>query len=125
MTQKILIVDDSKVSRMFICNYFHELHPDWQLFEADGGQQCLELADEHRFYAITLDYNMPGLNGLELAALLKVKQPNCFMGLLTANVQRFTQEDALHAGVKFYKKPVSLDLIKLISEDIGAFYGSV
>jgi two-component system, chemotaxis family, chemotaxis protein CheY len=125
MTQKILIVDDSKVSRLFISSYFHEVQPDWQLFEADGGQQAQELVDEHHFFAITLDYNMPGLNGLELASLLRVKNPTCFMGLLTANVQRFTQDDAAKAGVKFYKKPVSLDLIKLIADDIGAFYGSV
>lgn len=125
MTQKILIIDDSKVSRMFICNYFQELKPDWQLFEADGGGQAQELARQHQFYAMTLDYNMPGLNGLELASVLKLKQPDCFMGLLTANVQRYTQDDALQVGIRFYKKPISLDLIRLISDDIGAFYGSV
>jgi len=125
MTQKILIVDDSKVSRMFICSYFQELAPDWELFEADGGDQAQELAQQHKFYAITLDYNMPGLNGLELASLLKIQQPNCFMGLLTANVQRFTQDDAVQVGIKFYKKPVSLELIRLILSDVGVHYDSV
>ncbi len=125
MSQKILIVDDSKVSRMFICSYLSELQPDWQLFEADGGEQALALAAEHQFYAATLDFNMVGMNGLELAAALKEVQSDCFIGLLTANIQRFTQDDALQANINYYKKPISMDLMGKIVDDIGAFYGSV
>lgn len=125
MTRKILIVDDSKVSRMFISTYLSELKPDWQFFEADGGEQALALAAEHGFHAITLDFNMPGMNGLELAAALKETQPSCFVGLLTANIQRFTQDDAQQASINYYKKPISMDLIGKLVDDIGAFYGSV
>ncbi len=125
MDYKVLVVDDSKVSRMFISNYCRQLQPDWQIFEAQDGEQALQLAGQHQFYLITLDYNMPGMSGLDTAAALKTTQPDCFIGLLTANVQRSTQEDAQAAGIWFYKKPVNLELVRQILQEVEAFYGAV
>ncbi|MDX3774113.1 response regulator [Chromatiaceae bacterium AAb-1] len=125
MTNKVLIVDDSRVSRIFIRNFIRQLQPQWQIFEADGGKAAIALAAEHRFYAVSLDYNMPEMNGFEVADRLKAIDPHCFIGLLTANVQRSTQEQAQAAGLYFYKKPINLEMMQQMMMDVEAYYAAV
>lgn len=115
---RVLIVDDSKVSRMFIRNYLAALRPQWQLFEADGGDSALALAAEQVIDAASLDYNMPGQNGLLVAAALQRLRPGCVVGLLTANVQPAIEAQARQYGVCFYKKPVSEAVIAAMVADI-------
>ncbi len=125
MTTKVLIVDDSRVSRIFIRNLISQSQPEWQIFEADGGAAALELARQHQFHLVSLDYNMPEMNGFEVAERFKQIDDKCFIGLLTANVQRSTQEQAQAAGLFFYKKPVTPDVMQQLMHDVEAYYAAL
>lgn len=125
MVKKILVMDDSKVSRLFVVNYWGDTHPDWQFFEAETGEKAISLAEQHQFHAVILDYNMPDINGLQVAGSIKMKQPGCFIALLTANIQRYVQDEAEQAHLYYYRKPITPDLISQIIKDTGSYYDAV
>lgn len=125
MVKKVLVMDDSKVSRLFVVNYWRETQPDWQFIEADTGEAAVRLAGQHQFYAVVLDYNMPDINGLKVAELIRSKLPICFIALLTANVQRYVQDEAEQAQLYYYRKPITPDLIAEIIKDTEGYYDTV
>lgn len=117
MSKTFLIIDDSKVSRMFIRRYIQEQQPEWQLFEAGNGEEALALIDKQPFDAVSVDYNMPGMNGLELASEILARLPSCFIGLVTANIQKSTELATQQLGFRYYKKPVTESIIKQLVMD--------
>ncbi|MFX8219125.1 response regulator, partial [Acinetobacter baumannii] len=64
---KLLIVDDSRVSRMMIRAFFAKRQPGWTLLEAQTGDEALAQVAAERPDFVTLDVNMPGINGFEAA----------------------------------------------------------
>ncbi len=125
MVKKVLVMDDSKVSRLFVVNYWSDTSPDYQFIEAETGETALRLVEQHQFHAVILDYNMPDINGLHVAELVKTKQPQCFVALLTANIQRYVQDEAEQARLYYYRKPITPDLIRQIIKDTEGYYDAV
>jgi len=69
--KKALIVDDSKLARMQIKQHLEQLK--FEVFEASDAQEALQIInDEVYFDVITVDYQMPGKNGVEL--IQKIRQ---------------------------------------------------
>jgi CheY-like chemotaxis protein len=54
-----------------------------------------------------LDYNMPGRNGLELAAELRALRPSMPIAVITANVQDEIIARARAVNASFVAKPVT------------------
>lgn len=106
MPEHILIVDDSRLSRMISRQYVLSLHKDWNIVEAATGEQAIEMAAEKRPYLILLDVNMPGMGGLAAAAILRQNHPDTHIVLLTANVQNSVQVQAEQMGLGFLSKPI-------------------
>lgn len=106
MSRQILIVDDSRLSRMISRQYVLSLHSDWQIAEAATGEQAIEMAAVNPPYLILLDVNMPGMGGLEAAAVLRKSHPDTHIVLLTANVQNSVQAAAEQLGIGFLSKPI-------------------
>ena len=104
----VLIVDDSRVSRMMISAIVKSKHPDWPIIEASNGDEALAKAEANGdIRLMILDYNMPGMDGLTLAKMLREGHPESFISLLTANVQNSTQDKAKDLGVYFAPKPIT------------------
>ena len=72
---KLLIVDDSKVSRMRIRAFFSAQCPAWDIQEAGTGDEAIALASTFRPDYVTMDVNMPGMSGFEAADLLLMYNP--------------------------------------------------
>nr|WP_318382631.1 response regulator [uncultured Enterobacter sp.] len=106
MSKQILIVDDSRLSRMISRQCVLSLHSDWLIEEAGTGEQAIELAEQKSPWLILLDVNMPGMGGLEAAAILRKAHPETHIVLLTANVQNSIQATAEQLGVGFLSKPI-------------------
>ncbi|WP_039057898.1 response regulator [Enterobacter sp. Bisph1] len=106
MSKYILIVDDSRLSRMISRQYMLNLHSDWQIDEAGTGEEAIELASANAPYAILLDLNMPGIGGIETASRIRQTHPGTHIILLTANVQNSIQIAADKLGVGFLPKPL-------------------
>lgn len=65
----ILIVDDKR-SNLLAMEALLEA-PDRNILKADSGDQVLSVSMVHDFAVILLDVQMPGMNGIETARLLK------------------------------------------------------
>src|SRR5689334_18895623 len=65
----ILIVDDRPDKRLVYQTIMEELGQ--RIFMAETGQQALKQVLERDFAVILLDVNMPGMDGLETAALIR------------------------------------------------------
>ena len=105
----VLIVDDSRLSRTMIRAFITNAHPDWTILEASNGQEALEKTATLTVDAMTLDLNMPGIDGLSLATQFKAKYPKAQVTLLTANIQDSVRHRAAAAGVGFIAKPITED----------------
>lgn len=60
---KLLIVDDSKLSRTVIREFFRKT--GIQISEAENGAECIKLVQKDSFDLIFLDQRMPGMDGTE------------------------------------------------------------
>ena len=105
----VLIVDDSRLSRMMIRAFITQAHPDWTIIEASNGQEALEKTASQAVDLMTIDLNMPGMDGLTLAAKLKHTHPTASITLITANIQESVRQRAAAAGMGFIAKPVTED----------------
>lgn len=116
--KNIMIVDDSRVSRMMIKNIVVDQHQDWKIVEAGNAEEALKLCTEFTPDYFSVDLNMPGRDGLELIDLLKPKFKSAKFALLTANIQQATHVRAENLGVRSFNKPVTLESI---SQMLGYF----
>lgn len=69
--QRLLIVDDSMVSRMRIRMFFASACPDWEIFELSSGDEAVNKAHSLQPTHITMDVNMPGINGFTATAQIE------------------------------------------------------
>lgn len=112
----LLIVDDSRTSRMLIRGIVSNLRPGWRCSDAASGDEALAMVEADVPDYITLDVNMPGMSGLEAAGRLRLHYPDIAIALCTANVQDSVRQSAERAGLYFIAKPIGeKSIIDMIS----------
>ncbi|MEJ0008660.1 MAG: response regulator [Steroidobacteraceae bacterium] len=107
MTHKVLIVDDSKLARMAIAKALNALHPDWPRLEAANAVEALARVKEDAPDIVLLDFNMPGQDGVALAAEVRRLSPNIRVAVISANHQTEVVARAQEAGAAFLAKPLT------------------
>ena len=107
MTTNCLIADDSRMSRMMIRKIISQAHPDWNIVEAENGQEAVNQAETLEFQVVLLDFNMPIMDGGQAAEIIRKQLPNAKIAFLTANVQEATKNLAITLGIDFIPKPIS------------------
>ncbi len=103
----MLIVDDSRMSRMMIRSFACESGEELRFIEAAHGEEALALEAGTQVDLMTVDYNMPGMDGLTVAEQLQARFPAARAALLTANIQDAMQRRAEAAQLQFIPKPVT------------------
>lgn len=103
----ILVVDDSRVSRMLSRQFILYTHPGWIVEEAVSGEDAIAKLSGLKPDMILLDVNMPGMGGLAAIEKLREIQPGVPICLMTANVQEATREKAHNLQVMFAEKPIT------------------
>ena len=112
MSQTILVVDDSMVSRIMLKTIIESYNPKADIIEANSGEQALNKLDSDSKVDIALiDFNMPGMDGLELINQLEAVLAIPKRALLTANIQNEIKEKTTQAGVTFLNKPIIEDVV--------------
>jgi two-component system chemotaxis response regulator CheY len=119
-TNTVLIVDDSRVSRMMSKQYVLNKCPDWAIEEAGSGEEALEKVRTFMPTLILLDVNMPGMGGLAAAEQLRKQCPGAHISLVTANVQHATRNRANQMGIGFIEKPLNEARIHQLIDAIQA-----
>ena len=106
---RILTVDDD----LDILVYFKEIMQEMDIYcdVADSGEAALDIIDKSGLYNIYfVDWNLPGINGVELTKKLKEKTVapgKAVVIMISAAEWSTVEEDARKAGVdKFISKPL-------------------
>jgi len=107
MPYKILIVDDSKLARMAVVKALNALRPDWTRIEAASAEEALSAMRTSAPDLALLDFNMPGRDGLDLAAELRRSNPEMPVGVVSANHQQSVLDRTLSIGASFLPKPLN------------------
>jgi two-component system chemotaxis response regulator CheY len=105
--KKLLIVDDSKVSRMRIRAFFASSCPSWRIEEAGSGDEAIATAAQSQPDFVTMDVNMPGISGFETAERLMAAHPGIRIVMLTANIQESSRRQATSLHLNFVAKPAT------------------
>ncbi len=113
-----LVVDDSQVARMMIKGYIQDLRPGWTVHEAASGEEALQMIGKQEYDLITLDFNMPNMDGLEVAQQLRQKNHKSPIVLITANIQSSMQTKAAQLNLLFVKKPVDQKKIEIMLDQL-------
>ncbi len=113
MSHAILIIDDEAILAKNIKTYLSRHGYEAQV--AASGEEGLAQLDSFRPDVILLDYQMPGLNGLEVLLRLRAEAPYIKVVMLTGHGGVQVAVDAMKAGAYDYMtKPVVLNELKLL-----------
>ncbi|MEH7439590.1 response regulator [Neobacillus drentensis] len=116
--KRILLAEDEEILRMLIIDTFEE--KEYQVDEAEDGQEALELIEQNFYDLIILDYMMPFLTGLEVIQKVKpmIENADTKILMLSAKSQQFEQEKVFEAGADYYMtKPfIPSQLLQMVEE---------
>ena len=100
---KILIVDDFSTMRRIIKNLLRDLGFT-NTSEADDGLTALPMLQSGNFDFLVTDWNMPGMNGIDLLRAVRADErlKNLPVLMVTAEAKRDQIIEAAQAGVNGY-----------------------
>jgi len=97
---RFLIVDDSELVRQGLC-IFLQANPEWEVCgEASNGADAVELFKELRPNLVIVDFQMPGMNGIETARRLLEVAPAVPIIMFTQHASNELEKHALGAGIR-------------------------
>jgi len=92
---------------MSVAKAMKSLYPDWTRVEAANADEALAISADQPFDVALLDFNMPGRDGLELAADLRKAHPVMPIAIISANHQDEVVARAKAMGATFLPKPLT------------------
>lgn len=100
MSQKILIVDDSALSRRTLRRIVESA--GYEVVEADDGMNALEMYFLEKPRLVLLDLVMKGMYGLDVLVKLREMDPKALVVVASADIQSSTRNMADEAGALGY-----------------------
>jgi two-component system, OmpR family, KDP operon response regulator KdpE len=97
---KLLIVDDETAIRWALRKALQGM--DFEIVEAETGEQAIALVRTIRFDAVLLDVGMPGMNGIEACKEIRKLMPRLGIVMLTVRNTEGDIIQALDAGADDY-----------------------
>jgi two-component system capsular synthesis sensor histidine kinase RcsC len=124
---KVLVVDDHEYNRLVLEDLLGEMGCDVE--QAVDGPEGLKRALGGTFGVVILDWDLPGMKGLEVARRLRAagkSGPGCRLVGMTAFATEDVREQCLQAGMHaFLSKPVNVDGLKAILAECAGSDGLI
>jgi two-component system chemotaxis response regulator CheY len=98
---KILIADDDPISRAMISVPLRT-SADLEIVEAANGQQARALFDKSHFDAVVIDWQMPGMSGLDFTRSIRLSGSQVPILMVSAQSDRQHVIKAIKAGISDY-----------------------
>ena len=115
MPHAVLIIEDEPTLGKNMMNYLGRHGYEARL--AESGEQGLQQLDEFKPDVVLLDYNLPGINGLEVLERIRKADGQVKLIMITGHGSAQIAVDAMKAGAYDYlSKPVVLSELKLLLE---------
>jgi len=111
---KLLVVDDSKISRKLLIEAIPEIFKkNMDIVEASSGLYALESYQENKADIVFLDITMPEMDGFEVLEQIIQMDKEATVIMISADAQISTKVKVLHLGAKnILVKPVQADAIR-------------
>src|SRR5919205_1464515 len=117
---KVLIVDDQPRNLDVLEAMLGET--DCTLVRATSADEALLALVRHEFAALVLDIRMPGMNGIELATLIKQRKRSQHVPILFLTAHFVNEDDVLRGygvgAVDYLSKPVNANILR---SKVGVF----
>lgn len=108
----IMIVDDSPIIRQSLRAILEGLGHRI-VKEAPNGKEALEFYEGNDIDLVTMDIEMPGINGIEVVRLIREQDPSAVIVMVSSVEDRGKVFEAIKLGAKHYfVKPFSEDKVK-------------
>jgi len=100
MRTRFLIVDDNELVRKSLRTVL-QANPEWEIAgEASNGQEAVEVFQTSRPNLVILDFQMPGMNGIETARRILEIAPAMPIVLFTQHASPELEKHALSVGIR-------------------------
>ena len=107
----ILVVEDEPINAEMVEYMLQTMGHDVTV--SHTGDDAIGRVNETAFDCILLDINLPDINGLEVANIMKEGHPDLPIIALTANAHRNDKEASLQAGIRYHLvKPITFQELK-------------
>lgn len=119
---RLLLVDDDAGMRRSAMRFL--ARAGFDVLDVESGMKALDILDAgERFDAAVIDLEMPGMNGVQVMAAIKRRQPELPMGIWSANVGVDTGPEVDLADAWFVVS--KLDAIGVLVQAVAkAIYGA-
>ena len=119
LATQIMVVDDEEAIREALEAWF--IKDGYRVDKAESGFEALERMTTQHCDVYFVDIKMPGMDGMELLAKLKQKQPDAAVIMITAHGSIQTAVEAMKLGACDYLcKPFDPDQLSLLMERVMA-----
>ncbi len=120
---KVLIVDDESELRRTVISVLESMENfNFNIIEAQDGQEALMQVKQHQPGLVLMDVRMPNMTGLEALEAIKKIQPKTFVVLMTAHSNLNDAVAAIREGAYDYlEKPVQPNkLTEIVKKSLQA-----
>lgn len=115
---RVLLVDDSATARKLMRRILAKSHFWIELHEAESGAMAIAMDRRTPFDVVFVDFNMPGINGVETAGKLLQAHPNAQIVLISTEQQASMVRSAQFVGAfAFLKKPFEASDVDAVLHD--------
>ena len=121
MRTRFLIVDDSELVRRSLRTVL-QANPEWEICgEAADGTSAVEMFKDLRPNVVILDFQMPGINGIETARRMAEIAPAIPILLFTQHASADLERHAHEVGIRsVVSKTNAFPMIGMIEELLGS-----
>lgn len=115
---KYLVTDDSKLARLSLIKSLKvHIEENSEIFEAENGEEAIEIAKQEKPEIIFLDLTMPVMDGYEALPKILEAFPKANIIVVSADVQEQAKQKVIRLGAKLHvQKPISEDKMLEILE---------
>ena len=107
----VLLVEDDPSVRLLVCDVLDDL--GYEVWQAPDGQTAITLAQTMpRMDLLISDVGLPGMNGRQLADILRGDRPDLRILFITGYAERATvRSEFLGQGMEMIAKPFAIDVL--------------
>lgn len=120
MTYNILITEDSSFMRSMLSDIFKSSSSVGDVYQASNGVEALEIYNQKKPDLVTMDIDMPEMNGFESAKKIKLSDHRAKIVIVTSSKKKEFMQTAKELGIKEYiTKPFDNMKIEKLIENIS------
>ncbi|MCH7876986.1 MAG: response regulator [Thaumarchaeota archaeon] len=116
----ILVTEDSSFMRTMLSDIFKSNSSIGEVYEAGNGIEALEIYNNKKPDLVTMDIDMPEMNGFEAAKNIKSSDYRAKIVIVTSSHKKEAMQTAKELGIKVYiTKPFDNIKIEKLIENIS------